>query len=327
MLRASMHRVVALLATVLVSIAPLACGDDGAEPGASKEATLVLDFQPNAVHAGIYAALAEGYYRDEGIDLEAREPSASTDAPKLLAAGRAEFAILDIHDLAIAYERGLDVTGIVPIVQRPLAAVIASNDQVRRPRDLEGKTVGVTGLPSDDAVLDSVLEADGVAPSSVNRVTIGFGAVSALAAGKVDAATGFWNAEGVTLRRQGVPTRVFRVDDYGAPRYPELWMCTSGRLARGQRDLVREVSRATVRGYRLEARDPERALDDLLASSDGLDRAQQEAQLDALLGANAVEPSKSFLVPRKLIRWLRWEVDQGIVERIQRPPAGMFSAL
>jgi putative hydroxymethylpyrimidine transport system substrate-binding protein len=287
----------------------------------------VLDFQPNAVHAGVYAALAEGYYMDSGIDLDVREPSASTDAPKLLAAGRAQFAILDIHDLVIAYERGLDVTGIAPIVQRPLAAVIASNDQVRRPRDLEGKTVGVTGLPSDDAVLDSVLEADGVAPSSVDRVTIGFQAVSALAAGTVDAATGFWNAEGVTLRRQGVATRVFRVDDYGAPRYPELWLCTSGRLARSQRGLVRQVSRATVRGYRFETRDPDRALDDLLASSDGLDRAEQQAQLDALLAANAVEPSNAFPAPGKLIRWLRWEVGHGIVERIRRPPAGMFSAL
>ena len=40
-----------------------------------------------------------------------REPSASTDAPKLLASGRAEFAILDIHDLGLAREQGVDVVG------------------------------------------------------------------------------------------------------------------------------------------------------------------------------------------------------------------------
>jgi NitT/TauT family transport system substrate-binding protein/putative hydroxymethylpyrimidine transport system substrate-binding protein len=323
-----MQRAVALLATVLVAIAPLACGDDGAEPGASKEATLVLDFQPNAVHAGIYAARAEGYYRDSGIDLEIREPSSSTDSPKLLAAGRAQFAILDIHDLAIAYSRGLDVTGIVPIVQRPLASVIVADpDQVRRPSDLEGKTVGVTGLPSDDAVLDSVLEAAGAAPSSVDRVTIGFGAVSALAAGKVDAATGFWNAEAVALKRQGITPRVFRVDEYGAPRYPELWLCTTTQLASDQRGFVREVSRATVRGYRFEADHPEQALAALLASVDGLNRADQEAQLRALLAAGAVVPSDAFLVPKKLIPWFRWEVDHGIVERLPRHPGRMFSPL
>ena len=54
-----------------------------------------------------------------------REPSNSTDAPKLLASGRAEFAILDIHDLGLAREQGVDVVGLSAIVGRPLAAVIA----------------------------------------------------------------------------------------------------------------------------------------------------------------------------------------------------------
>ncbi len=91
----------------------------------------------------------------------------------------------------------------MPIVQRPLAAVIARGDgPVRRPRDLQGNTAGVTGLPSDDAVVDSEVSADGGDPAKVERVTIGFNAVSSLAAGRVDAATGFWNAEGVALQRQ-----------------------------------------------------------------------------------------------------------------------------
>src|SRR5215204_6117404 len=57
-LRPLMNRVAALLAAALAGAALAACGG-GAEPGAPKGATLVLDFQPNAVHSGIYAALAE----------------------------------------------------------------------------------------------------------------------------------------------------------------------------------------------------------------------------------------------------------------------------
>src|SRR5436190_12980766 len=266
-----MERVVALLAAVLAAAGLAACGD-GAEPGAPQGATLVLDFQPNAVHGGIYAALHEGYYRDAGLDLHVEEPSASTDAPKLLIAGRAQFAILDIHDLAIAREHGLDVVGVMPIVQLPLAAVIARDrTEVRTPADLAGKTVGVTGLPSDDAVLDSVLAAGGVDPSSVHRVTIGFNAVADLRAGKLDAATAFWNAEGVVLRRDGVPIREFRVDRYGAPRYPELILCTTGQLSRSNPALVRSMREATAKGYLLAVHDPSRALGDLLAGTDGLD--------------------------------------------------------
>jgi putative hydroxymethylpyrimidine transport system substrate-binding protein len=114
----------ALLAAALL-LALSGCGGSGAEPGAPDGATLVLDFVPNAVHSGIYAAKREGYYRDAGIALTVRQPGESTDAPKLLAAGRTDFAILDIHDLGIAREQGLDLVGVMPIVQRPLAAVIA----------------------------------------------------------------------------------------------------------------------------------------------------------------------------------------------------------
>ena len=101
-----MRCAVALLAAALLAPAAPAAGTDGAEPGAPKGATLVLDFTPNAVHSGIYAARAQGIYDREDVDLTIRQPGESSDAPKLLAAGKVEFAILDIHDLGIARERG-----------------------------------------------------------------------------------------------------------------------------------------------------------------------------------------------------------------------------
>jgi NitT/TauT family transport system substrate-binding protein/putative hydroxymethylpyrimidine transport system substrate-binding protein len=314
-----MQRVVALLAAALTAAGLAACGGDGAEPGALRGATLVLDFQPNAVHSGIYAAMREGYYRAAGVDLRVQAPSASTDAPKLLEARRTQFAILDIHDLAIAGERGLDVVGVEPIVNRPLAAVIAADRRsVTRPRDLAGRTVGVTGLPSDAAVLGSVLDADGVTPSQVRSVTIGFQAVSALASGKVDAATAFWNAEGVTLQREGIPIREFRVDRFGAPRYPELLLCTTSDLVRRDPALVREMVSATQRGYKLATASPRRALDALVSSNPGLDRADQAAELHALLEAGALKPADSF---RALGAWARWDAGHGIVETEPRPGA------
>src|SRR6185312_5975944 len=57
-----MRRAVALLAAALLLAGIAGCGGSGAEPGAPKGATLVLDFVPNAVHSGIYAAQREGYY-------------------------------------------------------------------------------------------------------------------------------------------------------------------------------------------------------------------------------------------------------------------------
>ncbi len=311
-----MRSVVALLAAALGALALVGCGG-GAEPGASSQATpatLILDFTPNAVHSGIYAAEAEGYYSKQGVDLTVHEPSASTDAPKLLAAGRAEFAILDIHDLAIADERGLDLVGVAPIVERPLAAVIAGDrTEIRTPADLNGKTVGVTGLPSDDAVLNSVLESAGLSPASVHRVSIGFGSVPALAAGRVDAATAFWNAEGVTLERRGVPIQTFRVDDFGAPRYPELILTTTRKELRSHHALVGSVVGATREGYQFVNQDPDAALGDLLNGVEGLDQGDQQAQLHALLRAHSFRPALRFGGSWRQ-QWPRWEVDHGIVD-------------
>jgi putative hydroxymethylpyrimidine transport system substrate-binding protein len=307
-----MQRVAAPLAAVLVGLALMGCGGDGAEPGAPEGATLVLDFQPNAVHAGIYAAQANGFFEDEGVDLTIREPSSTADAGKLLETGRVDFAVMDINDFGIARERGLDLVAIAAIVQSPLASVIARDrDEIQTPADLAGRTVGVTGVPSDDAVLDTVLRAGGVALGDVRRVTIGFNAVAELAAGKTDAATAFWNAEGVQLKELGIPTREFRVDEFGAPRYPELVL-----VARDQR-LAEEIRSALVSGYDLLADRPETALDDLIAEAPGLERSAQLSQLRALTSAEAFASGGRTATPElseeSVQRWRSWAESAGLL--------------
>jgi putative hydroxymethylpyrimidine transport system substrate-binding protein len=313
-----MRSVAAPLAAVVCALAAAGCGDDGAEPGAPEGATLVLDFQPNAVHAGVYAAKARGYFEEEGVDLTIREPSSTSDAPSLLEAGRADFAVMDINDFGIARERGADLVAIAAIVQRPLASVIAGDrNEVGTPADLAGKTVGVTGVPSDDAVLDTVLASGGLAPGSVERINIGFNAVSALAAGRIDAATAFWNAEGVELKRLGIPTREFRVDEFGAPRYPELLLVT--RSGSGEDRPANGVITALARGYELLGEDPDTALENLLAEVPGLDRSSQKAQLDALTSSEAFALGDSPATPEvdqhSVARWDRWARQIGLLSR------------
>jgi NitT/TauT family transport system substrate-binding protein/putative hydroxymethylpyrimidine transport system substrate-binding protein len=315
-----MKRVAAPLAAVLCALAAAGCGD-GAEPGAPEGATLILDFTPNAVHAGLYAAQRRGYFEDEGLELEIREPSSTADGAKLLQAGRAEFAILDINDLGIARQRGLALVAIAAIVQRPLASVIADSREVERPRDLAGGAVGVTGVPSDDAVLDTVLRSDGVDPAEVEPITIGFNAVSALVAGRLEAATAFWNAEGVELKRLGIPTREFRVDELGAPRYPELVLVTTATHLREEKDLLCAALGGLSRGYTTLADDPEAALEDLIAANAGLDRSAQQLQLEALLNGEAFAPTPSRGGASSKLRgaavggWIRWAQAAGLVDR------------
>src|SRR5439155_26312123 len=110
------------------------------------------------------------------------------DAVKLLGAGRTYLAVLDVHDLALARAKGADLVGVLALVQRHLAAVLAQPG-VRTPRKLEGRPVGVTGVPSDDAVLRSIVAGAGGDPRRVRTVTSGFNAVPALLARRVAGAT------------------------------------------------------------------------------------------------------------------------------------------
>jgi putative hydroxymethylpyrimidine transport system substrate-binding protein len=309
------RRAAAVLLMLLAAVA-IGCGQ-GSEDRPNRGATLVLDFQPNAVHVGIYLTLARDFDGAEGVGLRVQVPSSSTDAVKLLLAGRAQFAILDLHDLALARQRGQDVVGVMALVQRPLAAVLAQPG-VRRPRQLEGRRAGVTGLPSDDAVLDSIVRGDGGDPRRVRRVTIGFNAVAALLGRRVDAATAFWDVEGVALRARRPGTREFRVDEFGAPPYPELVLATARTTLDDDPALVRATVAALRRGYEEALRDPESSVEALLERNPGLDRAEVDRQLDAVSPAfTAGAPRFGALQPAVLRAWARWEARFGIT---RRPP-------
>jgi putative hydroxymethylpyrimidine transport system substrate-binding protein len=313
--------VICALAAALAS-----CGTHAhshAQSPGPRHATLVLDFTPNAVHAGIYTALQRGYDRAAGVALHVIAPSASTDAIRLLATGRVNFAILDIHDLAIARERGQRVVGILPIVERPLASVIAA-PRYSSPRRLARQTVGVTGDPSDTAVLDSILDGSHVRPSAVKTITIGFNAVSDLLAGRVAAATAFWNDEGVTLARRRPGFHVFRVENYGAPAYPELVLCASAQALASDPSLARDTVKALVRGYDATLADPAAAAHALESRVPGLDASLVSTELHGLLPAFR-GPGGRFgvLDPARLRAWSAWEARFGIV---RHPPdvATMF---
>jgi putative hydroxymethylpyrimidine transport system substrate-binding protein len=289
--------------------AALVVGCGGGDEDRLRSAVIGLDFTPNAVHAPIYIAVRKGYDRTHGIRLRIRPPGSAPDSLKLLASGRADVAVLDIHDLGLARQRGADVVAVAALVQRPLAAIIAQPD-VHRPRELEGRTVGVSGLPSDPAVLRAVVEGDGGNYEKVRQVTIGFAAVPNLIQKKIDAVPAFWNAEGVILRQRGVPTREFRVDDFGAPPYPEVVLFTTRTTLETRRRMVQDVVRALSEGTKSVLADPGPAIREI-ARAGGADEELVRAQL------NAVRPVLSprlSLNRRALERWADFDKRFGILE-------------
>ena len=307
-----------LVAACLLALVLAGCGSSSSATHPSLSgATLMLDFTPNAVHAGIYSAIRHGEVRKLGLRLQAIAPTASADPIKLLETGRVNFAILDIHDLAIARERGQDIVGVMAIVQRPLSSVIAAPD-IATPRALAGKTVGITGVPSDTAVMRSILSGAGVDPGTVKTITIGFNAVADLLAGRVAAATAFWNDEGQAIQSKRRGFHIFRVDEYGAPSYPELVLCATRHTIVRDRALTQHVVDALVDGYQFTLLHPAQSAVDLEQSVPGLDPKLISVQLHALLPAfQGPDHRVGELDPARLQAWAHWEARFGIV---RRPP-------
>jgi putative hydroxymethylpyrimidine transport system substrate-binding protein len=307
------HALVAAACAVALSIA--GCGDGGDDgataPPAADRATVALDFTPNAVHAPIYAAVREGLDRRHGVRLRIREPGSSPNSLALLSSGRVDVGILDIHDLALARQRGVDVVGVAALVQKPLAALIARRTVVR-PRDLEGRTVGVSGLPSDPAFVRAVVEGDRGDFARVRQVTIGFQAVSSILSRRVDAVPAFWSAEGVALRERGARIREFRVEDYGAPPYPEVVLVTARRTLERRRALVEDVVAAIGDGVRSVVARPEPAARQIAQAAGNADIDLVRAQIRAL--RPVIQPPLR-LDRAVLERWAAFDARAGIVRR------------
>ena len=296
---------------VLLVLAGCGSAGDASSGRAPEPVQLALDFTANAVHAPLFAARRTGADRRHGVALTIRRPGAGPDALKLVASGRLDLGVLDIHDLALAREKGIDVVAVGALVAKPLAALVARAN-VRRPRDLEGRTVGVSGLPSDPAFVGAMLQHDGASLAQVRQVTIGFNSVQALFTGRVDAAPVFWNAEGVALKRRHVAVREFRVEDYGAPAYPEVVLFTARRTLERERDRLRRALQAIADGERAVAADPQTAVTEIAREAQTGDRGLIAAQLAAV--GPIFAPGLKLDRP-VLERWAAFDARIGIVKR------------
>jgi NitT/TauT family transport system substrate-binding protein/putative hydroxymethylpyrimidine transport system substrate-binding protein len=299
-----MRRLALLLGLVVVA----GCGGGSGSSSSPKAVTVALDFTPNPTHAPIYMAAR---HPSHGVAIRIQKPGSGPDSLKLVASGKVQLGVLDIQDLAIARQQGTDLVAVAALVGRPLSALIAQ-PSVASPRALEGRTVGVSGLPSDPAFVKAIVDHDGGDASKVKEVTIGFAAVSRLLTKKVDAVPAFWNAEGVALRRAGLDVKEFKIEDYGAPPFPEVVLMTSRRTLAAHRPEIAGALDAIEDGLKETQADPDEAVKLIAAAAETKDTGLIRAQLDAVLPAFA--PGLRFNRP-VLDRWADFDARVGLTPK------------
>lgn len=294
------------------------CGGGGSDAAGTQPVSLVLDWYPNVDHAGIYGAIDQGYFADEGLSVKPSVPSDPAAALKQVGAGRADFAISYEQEVLIARSQGVPVVAVGALVAHPLNTVLVRRDRgITTARDLEGKTVGIAGVPSDRPLLDSVVRSAGGDPAKVNVRTIGYTLAPALAAGKVDAVIGaYWNVEQIELERKGVDVAALRLEDNGVPDYDELVVVTSDATIRDRPDLVRSFLKGLRSGQNWAATDQSGAVDALLAANKDLDKATltEELKVTADILSPSDEPTLS-VDPAEWTTFAAWMRQNGLLTK------------
>ena len=244
----------------ILSIFVIGCGNEN-------ELSLALDWYPNSNHAGIYSAIDEGFFDEEGIKLSVYTPSDPTAIISSVASGRDDFGLSYHPDILQAQSAGLEIISVLSISQHPLNSIMTlKKSEIKNPSDLRGKVVGFPGIPSNRAMLETVLANQNININDVETVDVGFELVKALVSGSVDAIIGaYWTHESIVMELQGYEIEIMRLEEWGVPDYYELILITNKSFLEENKSDVEKVVNSFKKGYEFSIKNPQESITSLIS--------------------------------------------------------------
>ena len=285
-------RTLAIAAAAAAALTGCQSSSDVAGPGGDANAapvSVLLDWSPNPDHVALYTAQHTGAYSDAGVDVTFTTPSNTADAAREVSLGRVDLAISYEPDTLIAVGQGLDVVSVAALIPTSLTSLVAKGDAgIATAADLEGKTVGLSGLASQKPTLDYIAREVGIDPDSISTPNVQQSLNQALLTDQVDAIFGaFRNIEGVELAAQGA-VEIMPVTELGVPDYAELVIIANpGRLTSDAdyAERVRGFLAGTAAGQQTALDDRGAAIESLTPQTQGsYDPDILEKMIDATLG-------------------------------------------
>lgn len=247
-------------------------------------ATLMLNWTPNAQHAGIYVALANGWYEEAGIDLQVVEP-AMAGAAQVVGAGSAEFGISVAEAVLPARAEGVPVVSIATVLPYNDSSFMALGDSgITRPADFAGRTYGGYGGALETELLRTLVACDGGDADAVDMVEVGnVDYLAGLEQGRFDFVWVFEGWDALRAREiEGRDITTVPFVDYldCIPDWYTPLFITSEQMVADHPDIVRAFMEATARGYVEAISDPAGAAAALLAAAPELDADLVRASMD-----------------------------------------------
>jgi putative hydroxymethylpyrimidine transport system substrate-binding protein len=222
-----------------------------------KKVKFVILTQPNIWDAGTFAAIDQKFFEEQGLEVELISPAIPSDGMKLVASGGADFATAHSTDVLIARNTGIPIVSVGTTHQYGTAGVMIPADAgVADLKGLEGKNVGVTGIPFNKTMLEYMLTKNSVDLSKVNIVTVGFVPIPLMLSKRIDALGDAitWSepaAYNVAIEKDPADAstyKYFAFYENGVPRYYTFGIVTSEDKLASDPDTVKKFLAAWQKG-------------------------------------------------------------------------------
>lgn len=309
-----------LLHSLLTLLIPAACGmapspvsapidpsiptsEAGSTTGALPSSiTVMLDYQPNTNHTGLYVAQARGYFRAAGLSVTIIEPG-EVYPEQALITGVADFGISFQEALTLARVQGAPLVSLAAIIQHNSSAFVSRKDLgLRSAADFAGRRYGGFGSPFEMPTLTALMacaaaeKGRSAAPGAVEEINLGLSdPLALLATGKIDVAWIFEGWQGIQARRSGIDLDWIRLLDHQdcVPDYYTPILIGRQAMIEAQPERVRAFVGAVAKGYADAIADPTAAAEILLTAVPEMD-------------AGLVAESQAWLSPRYQDDAPRW---------------------
>jgi NitT/TauT family transport system substrate-binding protein len=269
----------------LVVAAGLPLAGCGATPKPAPDKIIVqLSWFHTVEFAGFYAAVQQGYYAAENLDVTLVPGGFDIFPWQEVAAGRAAFGVAGADSVLLARSQGLAIQGIATIFRRsPVVFMALADSGIRTPQDMAGKRVGVIAPTMDntnDIQLIGMLKKVGLDPDAVELVPIEDYSVGSLTSGALDVYSGFSTNEAVDAQQKGIGVNLIFPQDYGLNIYANV-ILANDTLLQERPDVAVRFLRATFQGYEYAIEHPEEAAALAVQYDTTLDQDFQVASMHA----------------------------------------------
>ncbi len=243
-----------------------------ATPAAAQDKPLTkvifsLDFIPLGRHAPWYAALSQGYFKDEGLDVSIIPSQGTAQTIQAVESGTANIAFVDVPSVVLARANGSKLKMVAVNYQKaPYAIFSLSNGaNVTQPKQLEGLTLGSGAGSFTPKVIEGFMTQNGLDPSKLKITNVAPPArATTLLSGRVPAIEFFVMAKpGLEAGAKDAKTelRTFLLSDHGLELYSNGIAVTEDYLAKNA-DVVKRFVRAGLKGWKFALANPQKAADE-----------------------------------------------------------------